>query len=340
MILRKILILGAVALGAVIATGGVAAAGYIMVDNFDGLELGPIEGQNEWRAPADNSAVTLDPENASNQVLSVLTESTYLTHPTVVPEGEARMFFLRFRYEEQLSVSFGLTQSAFPTQFGDFDVELSLTSTRDELRINDDGTYKELITLEDEHWYNCWLYVDNAADVSSIWLHDRPGEAATAADQLAIDGSTEFPFRTIASTDLKSFFIKTGGGDGVAGPLILDDLYLQNAPGVDLSYPPEVAAVVEPHRARMQLREAWPNPFNPQTTISFTLDESQPIELSVYDVSGRLVRQLDSGVREAGTHAISWDGRDRTGAGVASGIYLVRLSGRQEAQTKKILLAQ
>ena len=173
-----------------------------------------------------------------------------------------------------------------------------------------------------------------------MWIHDRPGEGATAADQLAVDGRTEFGFRSSISHGLKTFFIKTGGGEGVAGPLLLDDLCIQNGGSLDLSNPTATVADVTPTPGRMHLSGAWPNPFNPQTTISFTLDESQPVELAVYDVSGRLVRLLGAGVKEAGPHSITWDGRDQAGTGVASGVYLMRLTGLQEVLTGKLVLAR
>lgn len=338
--LPKILILFALGIAASSFAIGLAWAISIEIDDFDGLELGPIGGQDGWRAPELTSAVALDPDESRNQVLSVVTASTYLTHTTVIADGEARTLFLRFRYEDQLSVSFGMSDYLYPFQFGDFEVEINLTSTRDDLRINDDGNYVELTTLEPGHWYNCWLYIDNEADITSVWIHDRPEEDANASDQLEIDGRTEFSFRSSISRGLQTFFIKTGGGDGVAGPLLLDDLCLQNGGGVDLSYPTTTVSDVAQSPVRMRLDGAWPNPFNPKTTISFTLDDSQPVELAVYDVSGRLVRLLDEGVRGPGSHSVPWDGRDQTGAGAASGVYMVRLTGREEVLTGKLLLAR
>ena len=340
MTLRRTLILGAVVCG-IVATGGApAGAAFVEIADFNNLVLGPIAGQNGWYAADPTSVVALDPDGAGLNVLSVVTESTILYHEAVVPEGTTRLLFTRFRYEDQLSVSFGLTQNLSPDRFGEFDVELSLTSTRDDLRINDDGTYLVAATLESEHWYNCWILVDNAADVTSIWLHDRGFEAATAADQLSIEGRTVFPFRGTVLGDLRNFFIKTGGGDGLSGPLLLDDIFMQDTDAVDLSHPAASVAGVGLPPAVMNLVGAWPNPFNPQTTISYTLAESQPVSLAVHDLSGRLVRRLFSGVREPGAYATKWDGRDNRGAAVASGVYLARLIGREEAWTAKLMLVR
>ncbi len=82
-----------------------------------------------------------------------------------------------------------------------------------------------------------------------------------------------------------------------------------------------------------------PNPFNPQTTLSFTLSAAGPAALSVYDLQGRLVRRLFSGELAAGTHVRAWDGRGDNGRRVAGGPYLVRLdAGGGSALTRKVVL--
>ncbi len=70
---------------------------------------------------------------------------------------------------------------------------------------------------------------------------------------------------------------------------------------------------------------AAPNPFNPTTDISFSLGTSTHTILSIYDMSGRLVRILNEGTLVAGQHRVSWDGRDSRGYTLPSGVYLTRL---------------
>jgi hypothetical protein len=74
------------------------------------------------------------------------------------------------------------------------------------------------------------------------------------------------------------------------------------------------------------LGAAHPNPFNPSTTIAFTLGTAGQATLSVYTVDGRLVRTLLDGAQAAGPHAVTWDGRDEAGRAAASGAYFYRLS--------------
>lgn len=68
-----------------------------------------------------------------------------------------------------------------------------------------------------------------------------------------------------------------------------------------------------------------PNPFGTSATVRFELRDTGPAKLTVYDVTGRRVRALAHGVRPAGRHAVTWDGRDEAGRRVASGTYFVRL---------------
>ncbi|MCH7529058.1 MAG: T9SS type A sorting domain-containing protein [Candidatus Marinimicrobia bacterium] len=69
----------------------------------------------------------------------------------------------------------------------------------------------------------------------------------------------------------------------------------------------------------------YPNPFNPATTIEFTLPRREPVRIVVYDLLGRSVRQLTSATLEPGRQSISWDGRDDHGRQVATGMYIYRL---------------
>jgi len=85
---------------------------------------------------------------------------------------------------------------------------------------------------------------------------------------------------------------------------------------------------------------AVPNPFNPMTQIAYTLGADAEVSLRIYDVSGRLVRDLVAGTRAAGPHRERWDGRDGSGRGVASGVYFARLKVGTETQLRQMLLVR
>jgi ligand-binding sensor domain-containing protein len=83
-----------------------------------------------------------------------------------------------------------------------------------------------------------------------------------------------------------------------------------------------------------------PNPFNPSTTISFTLPASGKANLTVYDITGRKVRTIFSGQMSAGVHSAVWNGRDEKGRAVSSGVYISRLESGKSAHAVKMLLVR
>jgi trimeric autotransporter adhesin len=86
------------------------------------------------------------------------------------------------------------------------------------------------------------------------------------------------------------------------------------------------------------LEQNHPNPFNPSTTISFTLPERTRVKLAVYDVQGKLVRTLVDAMLSEGRQERTWDGRDTSGKPVASGVYFYRLETTDRTLTRKMLL--
>lgn len=78
--------------------------------------------------------------------------------------------------------------------------------------------------------------------------------------------------------------------------------------------------------AETVLRQNLPNPFNPETILPFELADVGHVRLTIYTILGQEIRTLVDEVRSAGRHRIRWDGRDRRGRQVGSGIYLYRLS--------------
>jgi ligand-binding sensor domain-containing protein len=86
------------------------------------------------------------------------------------------------------------------------------------------------------------------------------------------------------------------------------------------------------------IRSVFPNPFNPSTTIEFSLARKGRVVLAVYSLSGQKVRELLSSVMSAGLHTSQWDGRDRNGAKVSSGAYIVQLRADNTVVNRKITL--
>lgn len=83
----------------------------------------------------------------------------------------------------------------------------------------------------------------------------------------------------------------------------------------------------------------WPNPFNPSTTLSFSLPESGSARLVIYNLKGQMVKELCRDEHfSAGEHRFVWDGKDFGGNDVSSGVYFARLTSRSGSANHKILL--
>ena len=85
---------------------------------------------------------------------------------------------------------------------------------------------------------------------------------------------------------------------------------------------------------------AFPNPFNPSTTISFNLSDNGHVKLVIYNLTGQKVRTLIDEQMAAGRHTVIWDGMDVTGRTVAGGIYLSRLTASGTVATGKMVLVK
>jgi len=89
---------------------------------------------------------------------------------------------------------------------------------------------------------------------------------------------------------------------------------------------------------RIELSQNTPNPFNPTTSIRFSLPASERVGLAIYAANGTLVRMLVDEVRTRGNHDITWDGRDSAGNPVGSGVYFYRLKAGKFTDSRKMVL--
>ena len=88
------------------------------------------------------------------------------------------------------------------------------------------------------------------------------------------------------------------------------------------------------------LAQNFPNPFNPSTTIRFSLPEAHHTRLTIYNLLGQEVYELVNRAMPAGQHEFTWNGTNRSGQKVVSGIYLYRLESGTVSLTRKMLLSK
>ena len=89
-----------------------------------------------------------------------------------------------------------------------------------------------------------------------------------------------------------------------------------------------------------RLRQNYPDPFNPATTIQYDLPYPALVTVEVFNVVGQKVRTLVSAAQPAGSYSVQWDGRDDRGRRVSSGIYIYRAYTNKDSETRKMLLLQ
>lgn len=162
------------------------------------------------------------------------------------------------------------------------------------------------------------------------WDDDRAGFRETFAQRVNGAGAVQWdPLGLKIATGVGNRNLKSASSDGYGGcifawedfrPATSCDIYAFRVTsigtGVEAPEAPEASARLYPAR---------PNPFNPHTVLSFRLDRPGTVRLALYDVRGRLVRELVNGDRSAGRHEVAWDGTDAAGRGCASGVYFLQL---------------
>jgi hypothetical protein len=122
------------------------------------------------------------------------------------------------------------------------------------------------------------------------------------------------------------------GGPGIYQETVLDEFTFVPEGTAGITEEEEV-----PVAGASRISMARPNPFGPQTTITFSLKKGGMVNISVFDVLGRRLRTLVEGSVEAGRHDVVWDGTDDSGKWAAPGVYLYRLRTDDVVETGRIV---
>jgi len=101
----------------------------------------------------------------------------------------------------------------------------------------------------------------------------------------------------------------------------------------------ELGSELVPEAPGLGLLRAYPNPFNPVIKVEFSIAESTPVRLRIFDINGRVVKTLINETTASGKHSVSWNGFDDVGMPVSSGVYICSLeAGKRTAKSKIVLL--
>ena len=85
----------------------------------------------------------------------------------------------------------------------------------------------------------------------------------------------------------------------------------------------------------VSLHHAYPNPFNPSTTLEYSLSNAGELNITVYDMSGRVVEELVNGFKDQGVGSVTWNADSHS-----SGVYFITMSSGQFIQTQKVVLVK
>ena len=187
------------------------------------------------------------------------------------------------------------------------------------------------------------LISDGLGGALVAWEDNRAGEGrediymqhldADGQPQLVVDGQAV----CIASgNQMRPNLVLGAGGVIIAWPDDRNALYVPDiyADRVEINNSSPVSLPV----AQAVTLKAWPNPFNPQTTITFSLERAGWTEVGVYDLTGRLLDVLANRTFDAGQQSVVWNGQDTTGRAVPSGTYVIRLETESGVEARKVML--
>ncbi|MBN2414224.1 T9SS type A sorting domain-containing protein [bacterium] len=213
---------------------------------------------------------------------------------------------------------FTIFENCFQTWSGDVYIEAAIVS------VSQDG-----LTWVTFPWDT--LTGSGLAGMHPILDNQHPEDPAlSGGDQFDLDavGLDWISFITIR--DMGDIWQEPSGG----GDFDLDAVVAVHASTTDARTRPEGGESA----AAWSLSSNYPNPFNARTTVEYSLPRRTEVTISVYSVTGRRIRTLVSGTREAGIHRLTWDGTDSSNSHVASGIYICRMNCGEHTAIQKMTL--
>ena len=179
-----------------------------------------------------------------------------------------------------------------------------------------------------EGWFMTWCHEDlsdsglfeGCHHFTQPWTFNFPADAILAADfQINNMGDSE---------GMANFEYVITGGD-IEEAIILPFTFRT------VNYVSNDNSVVAPNVTSMS---NYPNPFNPETTISFSLKRGSQVSLEVFNILGQHVTTLVDNYKSIGNHTVVWNGKDKNNNSLSSGIYLYKLTAGNQTKMNKMIL--
>lgn len=203
-----------------------------------------------------------------------------------------------------------------------------------------------------------------------------PVELSSFAAGISVDNYINLMWVTQSETSVQGFYILRNSSDDLATAVSISELipatntatqqsyiftdkevfeagtyyyWLQNSDmdgtnsyhgPVSLNYTYTGSGSTPPAALVTELKSIFPNPFNPNAVIHFSLASSTNVSFRIFNSRGSLVYSKDLGLRNPGSHQISWDGRDNAGHSCSTGVYFVRMNAGKQSFSRKAVLAK
>ena len=192
-------------------------------------------------------------------------------------------------------------------------VEVNIVQNYKYLIVDDENPGGTISDLTKAHYGNTW-------NLEEIWRLENPDlAAAPGAPSMSL---RDYPLFQYLPSEVQAYILQYFGEDG----------------GIGVVHP---EALQIPQQT--SLLANYPNPFNPETWIPYQLSKPTDVKLTIYDINGHVVRDLDLGHQRAGTYrsrsrAAHWDGKNESGESVASGVYFYKFTAGDFSATRKMLI--
>ncbi len=224
----------------------------------------------------------------------------------------------------------------------------------------EDGTGLEIWSgIEEDYYYGYYEYSDtseiewSATDdsITLIFMHEgyyygyEESDTISLAYEVTDDMlslSAEFDFcEMMGDDDYYYYYDSLNCYDMFEmqfGIMDIQDITLDFWMEMSYSGPLAIAGEIGLQPGQFKLHQAYPNPFNPTTTLKYEMGSAGPVSIDVFDVNGRKIRSLYNGIQIPGQHEIRWDAKDDHGRSMSSGVYLFKVNVNGKQQTAKSLL--
>jgi len=188
-------------------------------------------------------------------------------------------------------------------------------------------------------WINlCYFW--HTGDIDNSWNLEGGDKFVYIEQRDAATGWTHYVVAEQASENATGFSMRARFNNSVTGSAWFDDFSIEkmkDAPGVGIV--PEVSAGKNVP-AKYALMNNYPNPFNPETRIVYSLPQSGKVNLTIYNILGQQIRKLTDTVQDAGIHTLTWNACNDFGQNVPTGIYIGVLTTNEQRVTRKMVLVR